>query len=273
MTDRRHAGEDIDVPGLEDVLQDTDSGDEERAGELIEGLLGADAVERDDIPDRSVAEPETGEGVVDPSLVQTTTGRWVCRFCGTERRHPAGAITHHAIYPDSQHYRNTHWGDESEDGGTTALDAENDPGTTESGGETPGEQRTFLIDTQWHEFRGYLKFARHGLDPYYALHSLMRRSDWSDGPPTRIIEYDDRKYEVEFTYQESGLKPWDDDTFRIENVREFQLELKTADGLRKASFNISPRWPNTESKDGMATPSNPRDFIGVDVDIEGQPQS
>lgn len=269
MTDRHHAGEDIDVPGLEDVLQDTDSADEERADELLEGLLGAEAVERDDIPNRSEAAPERDEREVDPSSELTTSGQWVCRFCGTERRNPDGAITHHATCPDSQHYRDTHWRDESEEGEATDSDAEDQSEPTEAGGETPGEQRTFLIDTQWHEFRGYLKFARHGLNPYYALHSLMRRSDWSDGPPTRIIEYDGRQYEVEFTYQDSGLEPWDEGSFRIENVREFQLQLKTADGLRKASFNISPRWPSMESKEGMATPSNPRDFIGVDVDTKG----
>lgn len=46
-----------------------------------------------------------------------------------------------------------------------------------------------------------MEFPQHGLDPYYTLHTLMRRSDRSDGPPTRVIEYDGRLYEVEFTYQ------------------------------------------------------------------------
>lgn len=50
MTDRLHAGEDIDVPELDDVLQDTDPADGDRADELLEGLPGTGAAERDDVP-------------------------------------------------------------------------------------------------------------------------------------------------------------------------------------------------------------------------------
>lgn len=269
MTDRHHAGEDIDVPGLEDVVQERDPADEERADELLEGLLGADAVERDDIPKQSETNPKEAEREVDESPEQITRGQWVCRFCGTERRRPDSVVTHHATCPDSQHYRDTHWRDCSEPSESQDSDTPDERETPETGDETPGKQRTYLIDTLWHEHRSYLKFARHGLNPYYALHSLMRRCDWSDGSPTRVIEYDGRKYKVEFGYDESGLLPWDDDSFRIQKVREYRLHLETADGIRKADFKIRPRWPNMESKDGMATPSNPRDFIGVDVDTQG----
>jgi hypothetical protein len=177
---------------------------------------------------------------------------------------------HHATCTDSQHYRDTHWrGKEKADDSSELQNGNEDAPATEPGGQTPGEQRTYLIDTQWHEFRAYLKFAEHGLNPYYALHSLMRRSDWHDGPPTRRIEYDGREYQVEFTYDESGLLPWDGESFQIETVREFRLGLKTSDGLRKASFHIRPRWPDMKSKEGMPTPSNPRDFVGLDVDTQG----
>jgi hypothetical protein len=97
----------------------------------------------------------------------------------------------------------------------------------------------------------------------------MRRTDWGDGPPTEIIEYDGHKYEVTFTFDDSGLEPWDDPSFKIEKVREFRLHLETSDGLRKADFHIRPRWPDMESKPGMSTPSNPRDFVGLDIDLKG----
>lgn len=273
MTDRRHAGEDVNVPGLEEVVDETDPGNREEADELLEGLLGAKAANRDDIPS-SVANPEEAgtreETESNTAPEKEATCRWSCRFCHSDRRRPDGVGTHHATCPDSQHYRENHWESEDEPSDSSEPDSEDDEvPVTESGGETPGEQRTYLIDTQWHEFRAYLKFAEHGLDPYYALHSLMRRADWQDGPPTRIIEYDGRKYQVEFTYDESGLLPWDDDSFKIETVREYRLHLETSDGLRKASFHIRPRWPNTESKEGMTTPSNPRDFVGLDVDTQG----
>jgi hypothetical protein len=74
---------------------------------------------------------------------------------------------------------------------------------------------------------------------------------------------------VTFTDDDSGLLPWDDESFRIETVREFRLHLETSDGVRKADFHIRPRWPDMESKDGMATPSNPRDFVGLDIDTQG----
>ena len=277
VTERHHAGDDAEVPGLEDVHEDTDPSDPEAADELLEGLLGAQAAARDDIPgseesvDGSAEDDESDAGSVAPDA----GGRWVCRFCKTKRRSPDGTTTHHATCPDSQHYRDQHWTGDSDGQTDTDQSGEHTPSdettdeTPDAGGDTPGEQRTFLINTQWHEFRAYLKFARHGLDPYYALYSLMRRIDWSDGPPTRIIEYDGRKYELTFTYDDSGLEPWDDPSFNIEKVREFRLHVETADGIRKADFHIRPRWPDMESKAGMRTPSNPRDFVGLDVDTQG----
>ena len=273
MTNRHHAGEDADIPGLEGVQEDADPADPEEADELLEGLLGAQAAKREDVPttDDIEAESNDNESCSEDIAEDTPTGRWACRFCETKRRSPDGVAAHHLTCPDSQHYRETHWGEdetdpEEDDPEQTTLTTDETP---DAGGETPGEQRTFLVDTQWHEFRAYLKFAEHGLDPYYALHSLMRRSDWDDGPPTEIIEYDGHKYEVTFTFDDSGLKPWDDPSFKIEKVREFRIHVETAEGIRKADFHIRPRWPDMESKAGMRTPSNPRDFVGLDVDAQG----
>ncbi|WP_178918101.1 hypothetical protein [Natronomonas gomsonensis] len=271
MTDHRHTGDDADVPGLEEIHEDSERTESERTSDLLEGLLRADIAKHDDIPtSKSVDDAIDNEAEADDCVEETTTGRWVCRFCETERRNPDGVVAHHATCPDSQHYRDTHWTDDEKPVDERGQEEENEESPApEAGGETPGEQRTFLVDTQWHEFRAYLKFGEHGLDPYYALHSLMRRIDWSDGPPTRVIEYQDRKYEVTLTFDESKLLPWDDESFRIEKVREFRLHVETADGIRKANFHIRPRWPNLESEEGISTPSNPRDFIGIDVDTQG----
>ena len=242
---------------------------------MLEGLLGAQAAARDDVPTADTA-PNTGQETDEIDTTESesvATGRWACRFCNVERRDPNNAVVHHKTCSDSQYYREQNWDDDCDEEDDSKPEQENENAaideTPDAGGDSPREQRTFLVDTQWHEFRAYLKFATHGLDPYYALHSLMRQTDWSDGPPTEIIEYDGRKYEVTFTFDDSGLEPWDDPSFKIENVREFRLHVETADGIRKADFHLRPRWPDMESKPGMGTPSNPRDFVGLDVDTQG----
>ena len=106
MTERRHAVDDVDVPGLEDVHVDADPADLERTDELLEGLLGADAVERDDIPLSESNSNETDAGAGnDDRVVETATGHRVCRFCEAERRSPDGVETHQATCRDSQHYQ------------------------------------------------------------------------------------------------------------------------------------------------------------------------
>jgi hypothetical protein len=150
MTDRHHAGEDTDVPGLEDVLDDADPDDPETADELLEGLLGADVSERDDIPDSGADAPDEGPSA-DPDAgadEQTATGRRVCRFCENERRSPDGATLHHATCPDSRYYREIHWSDDADTDDPDDVDAEGDVSQPDPGGDTPGEQRTFLVDTQ-----------------------------------------------------------------------------------------------------------------------------
>jgi hypothetical protein len=91
----------------------------------------------------------------------------------------------------------------------------------------------------------------------------MRRVDWNDGPPSCVVEYNGREYLTTFTYHESGLLPWDDESFRIQKVRESRLYLETSEGVRKADFLIRPRWPSMDSKEGVSAPTNPREFLGV----------
>jgi len=99
--DRHHADEDVDVPGLDDVLDDADRADEEEAAELLEGLLGPDVNDREDIPSEPVDQSDSSETDADTSADETATGRWACRFCETERRRPSSVVTHHATCPDS----------------------------------------------------------------------------------------------------------------------------------------------------------------------------
>jgi len=53
-----------DVPGLEDVQEDADPADPEGADELLEGLLGAQAAEREDVPTSTDIEADSDD--IDP---------------------------------------------------------------------------------------------------------------------------------------------------------------------------------------------------------------
>lgn len=108
VTDRRHASDDVNVPGLEEVVDETDPGIREKADELLEGLLGAEVANLNDIPS-SVANAEDAgareETESNTAPEKEATGRWSCRFCHSERRRPDGVGTHHVTCPDSQQYR------------------------------------------------------------------------------------------------------------------------------------------------------------------------
>ncbi|KZN23908.1 hypothetical protein A4G99_13845 [Haladaptatus sp. R4] len=143
--------------------------------------------------------------------------------------------------------------------------------------------RTYFIRSQWHEFKAYVKYDV-GLGIYYGLNSLQKEHDFRDdgalkaefGVPDDIAETTGReRWELEFSFSDSKLKPWRDSSFRIENVREYSVKMHPAgvenhrDALRKASFNVRPRWPNLESEDGYRDPSNPHDLLGIDVEYTG----
>jgi len=275
MTDRHHAGEDIEVPELEEVLDDVDPEAPDEAHNLLEGLLGQDASERDDVPDVSRPETDTSDSHPDdrgtPESENATP--WGCRFCGVERRDTSSEPSHHAVCSDSLHQRQAGASDSSPDEAPERSPRSETGSESTASADTAGEQRTFLVDTAWHEFRAYLKYDRHALAPYYALHSLMRRTDWSHGPPTEEIEYLGTTFTVEFTYrqkktEEKQYEPWSNPDFKIERPREFHLKVRGPGDLRKASFHIRPRWPGIQLQNGTSV-NNPRSMTGVDVDAEG----
>lgn len=260
---------------IESLVGDADSGEPERVDGLLEGLLGADAADRDDVPSRSASDQEDlDERHPDDELEEreSNSTAWACRHCEREFRDTVHEPPHHASCSDSR----THWrqleieAELLDDRAEDVVESEPDPDQIP----VDEEQHSFLVDTAWHEFRAYLKFEKHGLSPYYALHSLMRRSDWhGEDLPSEIFEHNGKQYKAEFSYREKKsedkqYKPWSVPEFKIERPREFHFIVRTSDQIRKASFHIRPRWPDIELQDGTNV-SNPRDMIGVDVDVEG----
>lgn len=259
---------------LEDVVGDVDPSDPEAVSDILEGLLGPDSAERADVQAAAEqrAEEQTAASEANPDgLDAGPDGRWTCRFCQRTYRDKSPGYHHEwcqstADWERRRQRRQTDGQQALADDGT---DSDTEP--PDVGGDSPAAQQRYLVAPGWHEFRAYLKFQRHGLDPYYALHSLMRRTDWSDGKREFTIEYDGVSYTGEFYYQydpDTALAPWDDASFQIEKVREYRITLRGPDDLRKASFHIRPRWPDMETENGKS-PSNPRDMVGLDVDTKG----
>ena len=118
-----------------------------------------------------------------------------------------------------------------------------------------------------HEFGANLVFTSDELQPYFAFDSAVKEAG---GGATGTISYDGQRYDVGLSYQQSGLKPWDNERFRLESVREFRISFEATDelGERSGSFLIQPRWPNMQSKGDRPNPSCP-DIIGVNLKVQG----
>lgn len=150
MTRRRHADEEHLIPRLKASTSDVNSAESDPVSELLEGYLGPDAGDREDVPSLDQQQDDSDDHV--DSLGDATVGQLVCRFCETERRKPSGLAVHHATCPDSQfnreHHRQT--ADTAESGPSEAVEEtdEQDDTSTAAGGDSPGEQRTYLIDTR-----------------------------------------------------------------------------------------------------------------------------
>lgn len=145
VTGRRRADEDHTIPGSEPVDSDTDPAETETTSERVGGHNGPDAGDRENIPslDQQQDDGTARAGLLDDASI----GRWACRFCETERRKPSGLAVHHATCSDSQFYREHQWQNEETDerdpiAVAEDTDEQNDPSTA-TGGESPGERRTF----------------------------------------------------------------------------------------------------------------------------------
>ena len=128
----------------------------------------------------------------------------------------------------------------------------------------------------------------HGLAPYYAMHSLMK--EWGDrwqtqGKPTSDVEFMGQQWATAFDYDKSGLDPWDNPTFDIEQVREFRFYLAAKSSphyngnpqnreerVHGGTITVRPRWPNLMS-DGelVSVPQYGEPYIDVQVQASNIP--
>lgn len=77
MTDPRNLAGGIDIPGLEDILQNEDSNDTDDAPELLEGLLGPNAADQLDSQD---SDGDLNNTITEnDGLSEDILGRWACR--------------------------------------------------------------------------------------------------------------------------------------------------------------------------------------------------
>lgn len=128
----------------------------------------------------------------------------------------------------------------------------------------------------------------HGLTPYYAMDNLTK--EWGDrweteGKPTEDIPLLGETWATCFDYSKSGLDPWDNPDFQLEQVREFQFyfvskdsptyEGKRADRdqrVKGGTITVRPRWPDLRS-DGkpVSVPDYGAPYIDVQVQASNIP--
>lgn len=199
--------------------------------------------------DYEVEKPDSSLESTDPDVVAA------CRFCEATFSNSVNEHRHHCHDRDY-------------------------PPWEADGSENKDFEPGYLLKAGYHEFKAYLKYdfgeEPGDMTPYFGLNSLQKEHDFSeDGALVRDIEIDDDPWVVEFSFKNSGLKPWDHPDFKLSNVREYIVKVRPKgvenhkDALRRATFVISPRWPNMESLGDSANPSNPHDIVGVDVEMNG----
>jgi len=123
----------------------------------------------------------------------------------------------------------------------------------------------------------------HGLAPYYAMDRLIK--EWGDrwqstGKPTAEFELQGERWATCFDYSKSGLDPWENPEFQIEQVREFRIYFTSkaspkysgerADRdmrVKGGTITIRPRWPDLTA-DGK--PVSVPDYGGPYLDVQIQ---
>ena len=126
------------------------------------------------------------------------------------------------------------------------------------------------VETTPHEVEGRWKWPDWGRGPYDALSSVML------GPPFEgylelDVEIDGEPWHVKVSYSKSGFAPRLSDGINAERLYEWDI-VGRGRGERKASFNISPRFPDMrhwESGDPIQLPweNQVGDVDGVDVEF------
>ncbi|KDE56697.1 hypothetical protein EL22_25345 [Halostagnicola sp. A56] len=126
------------------------------------------------------------------------------------------------------------------------------------------------VETTPHEVEGRWKWPDWGRGPYDALSSIML------GPPFEghlelDVEIDGEPWHLVIKYQKSGFAPRLSDGINAERLYEWDI-IGSGRGERKASFNISPRFPNMrhwETGDPVNLPweNQVGEVDGVDVEF------
>ncbi|MBX0304743.1 MarR family transcriptional regulator [Halomicroarcula sp. F24A] len=107
----------------------------------------------------------------------------------------------------------------------------------------------------------------------------------TDGKPTEEIELAGETWATCFDYSESGLDPWDNPSFQIENVREFQFYFVSKDSptyrgeradqdprIKGGTITVRPRWPNlTADGKPVSVPQYGEPYIDVQVQASNIP--
>ncbi|MBZ6495632.1 DNA-binding protein [Natrinema longum] len=126
------------------------------------------------------------------------------------------------------------------------------------------------VETTPHEIEGRWKWPDWGRGPYDALSSVML------GPPFEgyleiTTEIDGEPWHLEVSYSKSGFAPRLSDGINAERLYEWDIKGRGR-GERKASYNISPRFPNMrhwESGERLQLPweNQVGEVDGVDVEF------
>lgn len=261
--DVHHAGDGRDDPDLDDVLNEPDRGDAIFSGEAE--IAGQ--------PDQK----ETGE------IVDTLENEKVaaCRFCRIEFPEKRHAHVHHCpdrptvscrfcgeMFASVDDVQEHHY----------SCDEMHDELARKRVGKVLDDVggRSYLIRPWYHEFKAYAKYDV-GLDVYYGLNSLQKEHDFAEEGrvETSFHDADGKQWAVWFSFKSSGLEAWDNPEFRIQNVREYKIKIHPArfdehdEAVEKATFTVSPRWPNIESEGDAADPSNPHGILGIQTTFDG----
>ncbi|WP_256545936.1 DUF7845 domain-containing protein [Halobellus inordinatus] len=139
-----------------------------------------------------------------------------------------------------------------------------------------------FVDPQSHEADIHFIFDEDGLDPYYALNSVIRvqYDDWqTEGKPKETMNFLGQSWALAADYDQQPVDPWNHESYRMESVPLFRLYFVAKDGLydgepadqssriRGGTMTIRPRWPEMtmDGKKIQGVPDLGKPYIDVQV--------
>lgn len=131
-----------------------------------------------------------------------------------------------------------------------------------------------LIEPAYHEFDANLIFDEYGLDPFWALESLIREED--GGPVLAEVESPeedvDETLKIKLFYQPSGIGSLNHPDQRVETIREYRIKWYLDDEIQEksGSFHIAPRTPEMVDRDGdLIQIGRSLGLVGINVRAQG----